>query len=149
MRYVRLVVPPPSLLGARATKPKEFGLWLSLFVVTPGKDSTIDPSSELSSLSLAAIAAPSGATHVSFSTAVSLVDMEGATYETVASATENLSLDAAPNDLSLVPASMPTGEGIRFQYLLIEFFQEINGIQYALRNGSFNVLNIVKLSQSV
>jgi len=27
--------------------------------------------------------------------------------------------------------------------LLIEFFQEVNGIQYSLKNGSYNVLNIV------
>jgi len=28
----------------------------------------------------------------------------------------------------------------------VEFFQEINGVQYPLKNGAYNVLNIVEVA---
>ena len=40
---------------------------------------------------------------------------------------------------------MPVGSGFEFVVLLIEFFQEVNGQQYALNNGAYNVLNIVEV----
>jgi hypothetical protein len=32
-----------------------------------------------------------------------------------------------------------------FLLLCIQFFQEVNGVQYPLKNGAFNALNIVKV----
>ena len=46
----------------------------------------------------------------------------------------------------LTPASVPTATGTGMHFILIEFFQEVNGSQYMLNNGAFNVLNLLKLS---
>ena len=35
-------------------------------------------------------------------------------------------------------------DGTKFYLILVEFFQEVNGVQYSLKNGSYNVLNIVE-----
>lgn len=45
----------------------------------------------------------------------------------------------------LTPNSVPTGSGVNFHVLLIEFFQEVNGVNYMLNNGAYNVLNILKV----
>ena len=45
----------------------------------------------------------------------------------------------------LTPTATPTGNGTHFHVLLIEFFQEVNGVQYMLNNGAFNVLNILEV----
>lgn len=45
----------------------------------------------------------------------------------------------------LTPSTIPVGTGVNFNVLLIEFFQEINGINYILNNGAYNVLTILKV----
>jgi hypothetical protein len=55
----------------------------------------------------------------------------------------NLPIDGTNTPVTLTPAGVPAGTGTKFYLLLIEFFQEVNGIQYSLKNGSYNVLNIV------
>lgn len=57
----------------------------------------------------------------------------------------NFALDNVPQELSLsldLPDTLPSV----FQLLLIEFFQEVNTVQYPLNNGTFNVLNILNVS---
>jgi hypothetical protein len=46
----------------------------------------------------------------------------------------------------LTPTAVPTVTGTGFHVLLIEFFQEVNGVKYMLNNGAFNVLSLVKMS---
>lgn len=43
----------------------------------------------------------------------------------------------------LTPTAVPAGTGVKMVVLLIEFFQEVNGVKYMLNNGAFNVLQIV------
>ena len=50
-----------------------------------------------------------------------------------------------PTTITLTPTGVPTGTGTQLYLLLIEFFQEVNGIQYPLRNGAFNVLNLIDI----
>ena len=45
----------------------------------------------------------------------------------------------------LTPSTVPVGVGVTFNVLLIEFFQEVNGINYLLNNGAYNVLAILKV----
>jgi hypothetical protein len=88
---------------------------------------------------------PEGATHVSLSVSVSAIDFETESYSTVYSPKENLVLVEGSLTLTLVPAAMPTVTGFVFYYFLIEFFQEINGIQYPLKNNSHNVLYLMEV----
>lgn len=88
---------------------------------------------------------PEGTTNISLSSAASRVDFATGDYSTSVSPTTNLALDAPPQALSLVPSSVPTGDGFMFFYLLLEFYQDINGTQYPLKNHAHNVLCLLKV----
>jgi hypothetical protein len=91
------------------------------------------------------LAIPAGATHVSFCTAFVDLDFETGIFDSRYSLPSILLLDNSISTVILTPEAVPTGTGTRFHLLLIEFFQEVNGIQYSLRNGMFNVLNMVEV----
>ncbi len=88
---------------------------------------------------------PEGATHVSFSCAFVAVDFETGLYDSCYSPAVILELDNTISTIILTPEGVLTGTGTRMYLLLIEFFQEVNGVQYSLRNGAFNVLNVVEV----
>jgi hypothetical protein len=46
----------------------------------------------------------------------------------------------------LTPAASPAGAGTDLYLLQIEFFQEVNGVQYTLKNGAYNSLSIVEVN---
>jgi len=88
---------------------------------------------------------PQGATHVSFQSAVLALDFETEESEVAYSTIENLALTLTPITFSLVPASVPAGTGQQFFLLMISFYQQINGVQYSLKNEEYNVLNILEV----
>jgi hypothetical protein len=88
---------------------------------------------------------PTGATHVSFCSAFVDLDFETGVFDSRYSPPTILQLDNTISTIILSPEAVPTGTGTRFHLLLIEFFQDINGVQYSLRNGAFNVLNVVEV----
>jgi hypothetical protein len=92
------------------------------------------------------IAYPSGATHVSLTSAYAKVDFETGENSIEISPAVNLPIDNTTATQTLVPPAVPSGTGNDFMLLLIEFFQEVNGSQYILKNGSFNVLSIVEIA---
>jgi len=92
------------------------------------------------------ISYPSGATHVSFTAAYLKVDFDTADNAIEYSPTVNIPIDTTAASQTLTPAGVPAGTGNDIYLLLVEFFQEINGVQYILKNGAFNVLNIVEVA---
>jgi hypothetical protein len=88
---------------------------------------------------------PQGATHASLSVAVASVDFEMENYGTTYSPKENFALIHGSLDLTLTPSGMPGGTGSTFYYFLIEFFQELNGVQYPLKNNAHNVLYLMEV----
>lgn len=92
------------------------------------------------------IAAPQGATHVTFKTAVSMIDFETGNYTTVESPSVTRSLSAVASDLVLTPASVPTGAGVLVTTLSVSFTQEVNAVQYSLKNGAYNALAVVDVA---
>ncbi|NDP26653.1 MAG: hypothetical protein GZ087_04395 [Flavobacterium sp.] len=88
---------------------------------------------------------PEGATHVSFSAAFVNLDFETGVFDSRYSPAVILELDNTISTIILTPEAVPTGTGTRMYLLLIEFFQEVNGVQYSLRNGAFNVMNVVEV----
>lgn len=88
---------------------------------------------------------PQGATHASMRIAVAHVDFELENYATSYSPKENFALVDSVFDFTLVPDAMPSGSGFTFYYVLIEFFQETNGMQYPLRNNAHNVLHLLEV----
>lgn len=91
------------------------------------------------------ISAPSGATYITLRGAWAKIDF--ATGETDIQQTNavNLPIDGMTTDVILTPTSSPTGTGTDLYLLMIEFFQEVNGAQYSLKNGAYNALSIVEV----
>lgn len=86
---------------------------------------------------------PEGATHVSFKSAYINLDFITGEFDSQYSAVVNVLLDMNSTAITLTPSSVPVGSGSQLYLILIEFFQEVNGIQYPLRNGEFNVLHLL------
>ncbi len=89
------------------------------------------------------IMAPDGATHFSMQSAFVNLDFTSGVFETMYSPEDNHPLNDTVIAVTLTPSAVPTGTGHAFHLVLIEFFQEINGIQYPLNNGAYNVLNVL------
>ena len=89
------------------------------------------------------ILAPEGATHFSLQSAFLNLDFATGIFETTYSPVDNHIIDNTAITVNLNPSAVPAGTGIAFYLMLIEFFQEVNGVQYVLNNGSYNVLNIL------
>jgi len=90
------------------------------------------------------ISYPSGSTHVSLKGAFANVDFANEISVIEYSPVTNLPIAGTNTPVTLTPAGVPAGTGTKFYLVLIEFFQQVNGVQYSLKNGSYNVLNIVE-----
>lgn len=93
------------------------------------------------------IAAPSGTTHYKVISAGAEVDFEAEVFEVASAETSILPWDAAltasVNHIhNVTPASIKP----LFVALGIEFYQEVNGQMYSLKNGAYNPLALVNVS---
>lgn len=88
---------------------------------------------------------PSHSTHVSFQSGFLDLNLETGESQITYSPIVNLPLNMTVSNVTLTPSASPVGTGFKFYLLLIEFFQEVNGVQYALNNGSYNVLNLLEV----
>ena len=41
--------------------------------------------------------------------------------------------------------AIPRHRDVAIYLLLVEFYQEVNGVQYALKNGSYNSLTVLEV----
>ena len=92
------------------------------------------------------IAFPGGATHISLKSAWAKIDFATGVYDVQQSNTVNVPIDGTPGNAVLTPAAAPAGAGTDIYLLMIEFFQEVNGVQYSLKNGAYNALSIVEVA---
>lgn len=88
---------------------------------------------------------PEGATHFSMQSAFLNLDFASSVSDITFSNIENHRLNNSLLTLSLNPTGVPAGSGTQFYLLLIEFFQEVNGVQYVLNNGAYNVLTVLEV----
>lgn len=88
---------------------------------------------------------PDGATHVSFLSAFASVDFATGDSQVFYSPESNLAIDGTSSNITLTPSGTPTITGTNFFILQIKFFQEVNGVQYSLKNGAYNPLAIIAL----
>ena len=88
---------------------------------------------------------PQGATHVSFQGAVCALDFETEESEVAYSPILNLPINLTPTTITLTPASVPTGTGQQFFLMMVSFYQQVNGVQYSLKNEEYNVLTILEV----
>ncbi|MBK8518447.1 MAG: hypothetical protein IPL55_19830 [Saprospiraceae bacterium] len=89
------------------------------------------------------VSAP-GATHVNIKAGWSKVDFATGEFETVISNAVNLPINGTSGNVALTQAVAPTlASGINVFTLQIEFYQEVNGNQYSLKNGGYNALAVI------
>jgi hypothetical protein len=92
------------------------------------------------------VAAPSGTTHFKLISSGVEVDFENETFVADSSASANLPWDvAATAAINLSNSVTANSTHPLFLVLGIEFYQDVNGIKYPLKNGAFNALAIVKV----
>ena len=91
------------------------------------------------------ILVPEGATHFSISGAMQVINFATKYFDLKRTNVENNVISPSPVNITLTPTALPTGTGIKLFYLKVEFFQEVNGNQYPLRNGAFNSLMIIEV----
>jgi hypothetical protein len=86
---------------------------------------------------------PEGATHFSFQSGFLNLDFKTGVNKLNQSAELTFPLVQGVITPVLTPSAVPAGTGVKMVVLLIEFFQEVNGVKYMLNNGAFNVLQVV------
>jgi hypothetical protein len=93
------------------------------------------------------IAAPAGATHFKINAAGAEIDFEGNRFVVQTQNTAELPWDnVLTNVISLnAPVTADSSHPL-FLLLGVEFYQEVNGSMYPLKNGAFNSLSVVKVS---
>ena len=93
------------------------------------------------------IVAPSGTTHYKIISAGAEIDFENEVFVVSDSATAILPWDAAPS-VAVAQTNAVTAASTKplFLALGIEFYQEVNGQMYSLKNGAFNPLALVQVS---
>ena len=84
-----------------------------------------------------------GSDVVAFKAYWAKIDFATGTYDTVHSNQVKLEINSTVSTVELVPASVPSGDGIDVFVLSIMFFQNVNGIDYPLQNGEHNVADII------
>ena len=93
------------------------------------------------------IAAPSGTTHYKIISAGAEIDFEAETFVEAHSETAILPWDAvATVAINQVNAVTPASTKPLFLALGVEFYQEVNGQMYPLKNGAYNPLALVQVS---
>jgi len=96
------------------------------------------------------VTAPIGTTHFKIISTGAEIDFQNETYVVSNSETAILSLDATPtaaiNQMNAVSANSTHPLFLVFG---IEYYQEVNGQMYSLRNGAFNPLAIVAVDGGV
>lgn len=96
------------------------------------------------------IAAPGGTTHYKVISAGAEIDFENETYVASTSESAILPWDAtATAVLNLANAVTANSTHPLFLALGIEFYQEVNGQMYTLKNGAYNALSLVKVDGGV
>ena len=94
------------------------------------------------------IAAPQGATHIKLVSAGAEIDFDAESFNVVTSDSGTQLI--SPNPLPVINlANAVTANSTKplFLVLGIEFYQEVNGIMYPLKNGYYNALALVKVSK--
>jgi len=93
------------------------------------------------------IVAPVGATHFKIVSMGAEVDFENETFITGSQETAELPLNGvATAVLNLANAVTAASTHPLFLLLGIQFYQQVNGVNYSLKTGAFNALTLVKVS---
>lgn len=88
---------------------------------------------------------PQGATHIALQGAFLNLDFETQVSDVKYSNIVNLPINLVASSPVLTPIGVPVGVGSQLFMMMISFYQEVNSMQYSLRNEEYNVLNIIEV----
>jgi hypothetical protein len=88
---------------------------------------------------------PSSATHVSFTGGYGNINYATGEVNFKLTNVQNIPINGTSSNVTLTPTALPTGTGAKVFLLKMEFFQMVNGVQYSLKNGSYNALKIIEV----
>ncbi|PSL44984.1 hypothetical protein CLV51_105359 [Chitinophaga niastensis] len=93
------------------------------------------------------VAAPGGATHFKILAAGAEIDFEAETFVNGNAASAELTIDATATAVMNLSVNV-TANSTKplFLVLGVEFYQQVNGALYSLKNGAFNALALVNIS---
>ena len=90
--------------------------------------------------------APEGATHYKIVSAGAEIDFDAAVSRSDVQQSAILPWDGtATADLTLTSNLTPNSTNALFVFLGVQFYQRVNGVDYALKNGAFNALAVVRV----
>ena len=93
------------------------------------------------------IAAPSGTTHFKVVMGATELDFENESFVFESDATAILPYDSANTSPIALSATITANSVLPvIQVLGVEFYQEVNGQMYALKNGAYNALSVVEVN---
>ncbi|WP_436491551.1 hypothetical protein [Chitinophaga sp. ARDCPP14] len=93
------------------------------------------------------LAGPAGATHFKVQAAAAEIDFEAETFVNGNASSAELPIDAtATAAMNLTARVTDNSTKPLFLTLGIEFYQQVNGALYSLKNGAFNALAVVEVS---
>ena len=88
---------------------------------------------------------PQGATHFSLQSAYLVVDFATGISEIFYSNLVNLPINFVVSNPVMTPNGVPVAVGTKIYLFMISFYQEVNDVQYSLKNESYNVLNVLEV----
>ena len=90
--------------------------------------------------------APSEATHFSISAGIGMYNFTTGVYDLKFSNVVNAALGNTVVPITLTPTALPSGTGIKLYFMKLEYFQLVNGVQYALQNSNCNALSVIEVA---
>jgi hypothetical protein len=88
---------------------------------------------------------PDGATHVSITGCYANINYATGISDVKLTNVQNLPINGTASTVTLTPTAVPTGTGAKVFLLKLEFFQQVNAVQYSLKNGAYNALKIIEV----
>jgi hypothetical protein len=88
---------------------------------------------------------PKAATHAKITGGWARIDFGTEVGELVSTNQVVLPINGVLNNVVLTPVTLPGGTGTDIFVLQVVFYQEVNGVQYNLKNGEFNAMGVVGL----
>lgn len=92
------------------------------------------------------VAFPAGATHMTLSGAYANVNFITGIADVKFTNLVNAPINSVLVNAILTPTAVPVGTGIKLYLLRIEFFQQVNAVQYSLKNGAYNSLAVIEVA---
>lgn len=93
------------------------------------------------------IVSPEGATHFKIVSGAAVIDFTTEAFESSFSETAVLPLDGSPTAIINQANALPAASTYPlFLALGVQFFQQVNGIDYPLKNGAFNALSLIDVN---